>query len=203
MARQYRIAALCGLLGSGVGSLKWIDVGWATRLPTIATFWQATPALFFPSFRLPLNKLIFCQSRRFAAYHEQGKGLFILGLRDGFCARKQTMQGANRSKVEHLARIGNAVEAVLWRKAAAIPNINSPATPAPHVASTISHTISGCLNGASAARRHGCQQAQRDCQPTSPRHQQTATTLLLAHTLNLPIFRLPFTHAITPPQKAA
>ena len=63
--------------------------------------------------------------------------------------------------------------------------------------------ISGCLNGASAARRHGCQQAQRDCQPTSPRHQQTATTLLLAHTFNLPIFRLPFTHAITPSQKAA
>ena len=74
------------------------------------------PALFFPTFRLPLNRPIFCQSRCFAAYHEQGKGLFILGLRDGFCARKQTMQGANRSKVEHLARIGNAAETFFWCK---------------------------------------------------------------------------------------
>ena len=43
-------------------------------------------------------------------------GLFIFGLRSGFCVRKWQMQGANHSKVEHLARICNATDAVLWRK---------------------------------------------------------------------------------------
>ena len=70
----------------------------------------------FGVFRLPFRILYFLPAQAFRRLPRAGKGLFILGLRSGFCVRKQAMQGANRSKVEHLARIGNAAEAVLWRK---------------------------------------------------------------------------------------
>ena len=46
----------------------------------------------------------------------RAEGLFAIGLRSGFCARKRQMQGANRSKVGHLAGICNAADAALWRK---------------------------------------------------------------------------------------
>ena len=67
----------------------------------------------FGVFRLPFSVFYFLPVQAFRRLPRAGKGLFILGLRSGFCVRKQAMQGANRSKVEHLARIGNAAESVL------------------------------------------------------------------------------------------
>ena len=45
-----------------------------------------------------------------------GLGLLAINFCSGFCVIKRQMQGANRSKVGHLARICNAADAVLGRK---------------------------------------------------------------------------------------